>query len=138
MNLKQLLTVSSANNMEARSLLDKKNQDYSHNSDVHSNFKEMAQICTDFRVDITRPEGIIEYHVLHKIHRIFKLINSADEPSNESVKDSAVDLENYMTLLYTYYTENKNIIQAHYRWKQCNELFNELSFKRKSRERKAE
>jgi len=110
MKLNQLLTHSSTNNLLARSLLDKKNQDYSHDDDVHSNFKEMAKICADFGVDITRPEGIIEYHVLHKIHRIFKLINSADEPSNEPVKDSVVDLENYMTLLYTYYMENiKNI-----------------------------
>jgi len=94
-------------------LLDKKNQDYSHDDDVHSNFKEMASICRAFKVDVTCPEGVMQYHVLHKIHRLFKLINESKEPANESIKDSVIDEQNYMTLLTTYCEENHNFRVAH-------------------------
>jgi len=101
MNLNTLLTHSSTNNLHARSLLDKKNQDYSEDTDVHANFRRVAQLCNTLDVDVTKPAGVLQFMILWKIQRWFRIINSGKNPTNEGYSDTAVDLENYITLLYT-------------------------------------
>ena len=101
MNLSTLLTHSSTNNLHARSLLDKKNQDYSEENDVHVNFKLVADLCRLLNVDASEPEGALQFMILWKIQRWFRIINSGKNPANEGYKETAVDLENYITLLYT-------------------------------------
>jgi len=107
MNLNRLLTISSVNNLCARELLDRKNKDYSDEDEVHENFKDMALLCDLLGVNVGNPSGCIMFEIVRKIRRLFKIINSGLPPENESLKDSVIDLENYITLLYTLQVDNE-------------------------------
>ena len=82
-------------------LLIRKNADYSKDADVHSNFREIAELCTFFDIDVRTPVGCIQFFILMKLHRQFKLIREGKTPSNESLGDTSVDKINYEILLET-------------------------------------
>jgi len=88
-------------------LLISKNADYSNNDDVHSNFKELAQLCRDLNVDVSTPVGCIQFMILMKTHRQFKLIREGKKPENESLQDTCTDKLNYEILLETLLEEEK-------------------------------
>lgn len=99
MNIEEMgLLVDEVNRQKAR-LVSSKNKDYSYGSDVHANFRCLAELCKTLKVDVTTPEGCMEYMILHKIHRLFKLINDGTEPNHESIFDNGVDGEVYTDLL---------------------------------------
>ena len=107
MNLIQLLTHSSNLNLLARSLLDKKNKDYSKEDDVHANFRRVAKLCELLEVDVSKPHGVLQFMILWKIQRWFRVINSGLPPVNENHENAAVDLHNYEDLLYTLLIDNE-------------------------------
>lgn len=76
-----------------------KNKDYASPVDIYQNFREVAEICNILKVDVHTPEGCIMYHIVQKMHRLFKLKREGRTPSNESLKDTVVDLGVYATLL---------------------------------------
>jgi len=80
----------------------KKNKDYANSIDVYTNFKEVAKLCRILSVDVTKPEGCIQFFCLVKIHRLFKLKREGKAPTNESLQDTAVDLAVYASLLAGY------------------------------------
>jgi len=98
-NLDQLAELVNRVGFRKKELAVKKNGDYSNAEDVHTNFKTVAELCRLLGVDVTTPEGCLEYMVLHKIHRLFKLINSGKKPDNESLFDNNVDTQVYLDLL---------------------------------------
>lgn len=55
------------------------------------------------------PHGMLSYHhMLHtKLLRIENLIKSGNNPRNESMKDSLIDLVNYAAFMYTYISEDE-------------------------------
>ena len=106
MRLNQLLTHSSTLNLNARQLLDKKNQDYSSEDNVHANFDETSILCALLGVDVTTPEGCAEFEIVKKVRRYFKIIHSKKPAANESLRDSTIDLHNYIDLLYTMVIDN--------------------------------
>ena len=101
MKLNQLLTHSSTLNLHARTLLDKKNQDYSNEDNVHANFEDMCMMCYVLDINVQEARGCIMFEIVKKIRRLWKIIKSNRNPVNESLKDSVVDLHNYIDLLYT-------------------------------------
>jgi hypothetical protein len=101
MKLDELIQHTAETLEQCGELLIKKNADYSENADVHSNFKEMAQLCGWLGVDVSKPEGCVQFFVLVKIHRLFKLIREGKTPQNEGLHDSCVDQINYLLLLET-------------------------------------
>ena len=98
-------------NAQKSKLVSSKNKDYSYNDDVHANFRCLAELCKALKVDVTTPEGCMEYMILHKIHRLFKLINDGTEPNHESIFDNGVDEEVYMDLLIGYVRDGKGAIK---------------------------
>ena len=98
-------------NAQKSKLVSSKNKDYSYGTDVHANFKCLAELCKALKVDVTTPEGCMEYMVLHKIHRLFKLINDGTEPNHESIFDNGVDEEVYMDLLIGYVRDGKGAVK---------------------------
>lgn len=86
-------------------ILISKNKDYSHSEDVHSNFEAMAKLCKICKVDITTPQGCIQYELLKKIYRMLKLINEDAEPNHESLWDNSMDCHAYQHLLNSYIHE---------------------------------
>ena len=98
-------------NAQKSKLVSSKNKDYSYGTDVHANFKRLAELCKTLNVDVTTPEGCMEYMVLHKIHRLFKLINDGTEPNHESIFDNGVDEEVYMDLLIGYVRDGKGAVK---------------------------
>ena len=99
MNLTELDSLLEKQGKRARELCVKKNADYSKDDDVHVNFKTVAQLCKVLEVDVSTPRGCIQFHILHKIHRLFKLINEGRTPENESVADTVLDEFVYSALL---------------------------------------
>ena len=94
-------------NAQKAKLVSSKNKDYTYGNDVHANFKRLAELCKALKVDVTTPEGCMEYMILHKIHRLFKLVNDGTEPNHESIFDNGVDEEVYMDLLIGYVKDGK-------------------------------
>jgi len=101
MRLRNLLKFSDQIHQEARDLMAKKNKDYSNDDSVHDNFMVQSLLCSILGVDIGTHMGAIEFLILFKIHRLFKMAQSDGKPANESVKDTVVDLHNYIDLLLT-------------------------------------
>lgn len=99
MNLNNLSKLVSRINQRVELLAVKKNKDYSHDSDVHSNFLGVSALCDLLLVDVTTPTGCIQYEIVKKIHRLFKLIREGKTPENESLFDNAADTDVYIALL---------------------------------------
>jgi len=99
MELEALAELIKKINQRKAEIATKKNKDYSYRTDVHSNFHTVAAICKLLGIDVSTPQGCIQYLVIHKIHRLFKLINSGADPENESLLDNAIDTEVYLDLL---------------------------------------
>ena len=85
-------------------ILVSKNKDYSHSEDVHSNFMVMAQFCKLLKVDVTTPEGCIQYELIKKVYRLLKLINAGVTPNHESLWDNSMDCHAYQHLLNSFIT----------------------------------
>ena len=101
MNIIKLHDFVSKVNMRKKALILAKNKDYSEETDAHKNFRRVAELCATLNVDVSTPEGVAEFMILWKIHRLFKLKNEGKEPENESLFDNDVDIQNYLDLLVT-------------------------------------
>jgi len=99
MNLNNLSKLVSKINQRVELLAVKKNKDYSMDSDVHTNFIDVSVLCNLLLVDVGTPQGCIQYEIVKKIHRVFKLIREGKTPANESLLDNAVDINVYIALL---------------------------------------
>ena len=111
MNIETMSELVEQINTQKAKLVSSKNKDYSYGHDVHANFKCLAELCKTLKVDVTTPEGCMEYMILHKIHRLFKLINDGTEPNHESIFDNGVDEEVYMDLLIGYVRDEEEAIK---------------------------
>jgi len=101
MQLKHLLEFSERIHKKAMGLMSKKNKDYSEEESVHDNFRAQSLLCYILDVEAGTLSGAIEFLILFKIHRLFRLINNGETPENETLEDTVVDLHNYIDLLHT-------------------------------------
>lgn len=77
---------------QMRTIIFSKNEDYA-NEDTLSNFKLAGAI-----IGLT-PEMNCLNHIATKLARLGVLLNTTNEPNNESIDDSLNDLANYAILL---------------------------------------
>lgn len=105
MKLQELNEQLKKSNRASEELAIKKNKDYSKDDDVHANFHRVARLCEILGVDVRKPEGVIMFMILWKVHRLFKLKNEGVEPCNEPLFDTGVDINVYDNLLIGYKEE---------------------------------
>ncbi len=80
--------------------LNSKGHDYS-TDDTLSNFKRMAKLCEILNIDVQRsPADCARYLMILKVDRWCNLVGSGKKPKNESIKDTVIDLHNYVDLAY--------------------------------------
>jgi hypothetical protein len=87
-------------------VLIKKGGDYA-NVDVLSNFKLAGSICG------LKPELNCLSLIATKVARLGVLLNSENNPNNESIKDSVLDLANYSILLDMLLSEKDVVKHTH-------------------------
>lgn len=74
-----------------------RNANYSNMSDFFSNFKRNAELLKTLKIDMTKPEDVALFFVIHKLDRIVN-INKQNNPDIEVLEDSVKDLENYLEI----------------------------------------
>jgi len=79
-------------------LMRRKGHDYS-DEDILANFKRMARVARTLKIDPTQPHGIAFIYEILKKDRLCKLLNKKIKPKNESLRDTLIDLKNYIDLL---------------------------------------
>lgn len=82
---------------------DKKNNDYAA-GDPYENFMRAAEVTSWFNNKEDKP---FVNHIATKMARLATLLNSENEPNNESIDDSFLDLATYCILWGTYH-QSKN------------------------------
>ena len=77
-----------------------KRKGYATDTDCLENFKVMAQLCKIHKVDITTPEGVALFWIIHKMQRRCNLMaKGMTTAAAESINDTDLDMLNYMDLL---------------------------------------
>jgi len=77
----------------------KKGHDYATDNWL-SNFERVAEYMKLFKVDLTTSHGVALFHLIHKIDRLCNLVyRRGDKPENESLRDTILDMKNYMDLM---------------------------------------
>lgn len=79
--------------IKQRELMFRKGDDYAGNEDRLSNFKKAGAIAG------TSAEANCMNHIATKVARLGVLLNAANEPNNESIDDTLIDIANYAILL---------------------------------------
>ena len=102
MRLLELIKIINLVNRTKHEICLKKNKDYSVDENAHKNFEELAAICKLMKVDVSTPLGCMEFFILHKLRRLFKLKRAGITPENESLFDTVIDTEVYQDLYLTY------------------------------------
>ena len=82
-----------------------KAKDYAGNEDILANFKRVGKIAKEFRFDFTNSTDSPLMMCTLKMDRIINLLKNKKQPTNESVKDSFMDLLNYVLLTYANFVE---------------------------------
>jgi len=102
MKLFELIKIINLVNRTKYKICLKKNKDYSVDENAHKNFEELAALCKLMKVDVSIPLGCMEFLILFKLRRLFKLKRAGTIPENESLFDTVVDIEVYQDLYLTY------------------------------------
>ncbi len=105
MKLPRLNELIKSINLTSEKLAIKKNKDYSKDDDVHANFHRVARLCEALDVDVRTPKGVMQFMILWKVQRLFKLTKEGAVPCNESLSDTGVDINVYDALLIGYKEE---------------------------------
>lgn len=96
----EFITLVTSIKKECDKLLIQKNKDYA-TEDFLSNFKRMFELCRGLNINTSNsPADCALFLMMLKIDRICNLKNKGVSPENESIKDTIVDLHNYIDLLY--------------------------------------
>jgi len=103
----KLVSEVTAIHSERCGLLMDKSQDYA-GEDVLANFKRMNILCKQLSIRPARsPADCALFLALLKFDRLCNLKNKGTAPKNEAVKDSYIDLLNYLDLAHACELEDK-------------------------------
>ena len=80
-----------------------KKHDYASSSDGHENFKRSAELSSWFKNEQDKSYIIL---IGTKLARLSTLLDNKDDPNNESIEDTFMDLINYCALWAERRTEN--------------------------------
>lgn len=84
-----------------------KRKGYATDTDCLENFKIMAQLCKIHQVDVTKPEGVALFWIIHKIQRRCNMMaKGLTKAAAESLYDTDVDMLNYIDLLSAIEVDN--------------------------------
>ncbi len=81
-----------------RALRQRKTHDYDNEEDRLASFKQVANICKELKVDVSKPSGIATVLFALKLVRDANLKANGKAPSNESREDTYDDMHNYIDL----------------------------------------
>ena len=84
---------------------EKKNQDYAAKGKDYENFERAAELISWFKND---HDKTYVNHIGTKLARLATLLNSENEPNNESIDDSFLDLCTYCILWSANYQYRNN------------------------------
>lgn len=98
MNKKDQMSLVADMQQEEVAILSTKGSDYA-DEDVLKNFKQVAQICSILNIDARTIYGTHLFYIIIKVQRICNLLNSGKTAKHESVRDSIIDLRNYISLM---------------------------------------
>lgn len=82
----------------------KKNQDYASDDNPFSNFDASEY---GLRMFHNPRDGAFAWPIFTKLARLSTLLNSGNEPNNESIEDSFIDIANYILLWKADYARRK-------------------------------
>lgn len=118
MKLEEALKITDESYRRRKELRIKKCHDYAKDDDCLKNFKNMANILSTLKIDISKSYGIALVYVILKIDRLCNLIFQKEEinPENESVLDTFDDLSNYIDLM------RENFIEEYHETKKINKI----------------
>jgi len=74
-----------------------KGHDYA-TSDILNNFKRVAKLCEIMHIDVTRPEGVAMFFIVHKLDRENNLKLKKDVKCETRTDTMEMDLPNYVDL----------------------------------------
>lgn len=80
-------------------ILRKKRSDYSNDTDILKNFKEVSEICRLLNIDSRTQYGTHLFYIVLKLQRLCNLLSTGKEVMNESIEDNLLDMINYIFLL---------------------------------------
>jgi hypothetical protein len=83
-------------------LHDKKNHDYSNNTDPYSNFKYAAAVAEPFTDKLDK---VFATMIGIKMARLAELTSSGKKPNNESVNETRIDLACYAVIWTSMYID---------------------------------
>lgn len=108
MNRRDFIQMVSDLNEERLQLCASKSFDYA-TEDALSNFKRVTQVCRVWDIDVRRsPADCADFLTVLKLDRKFNLRDKP--PQNESVKDTILDLHNYVDLSYACDSEIREVL----------------------------
>jgi hypothetical protein len=99
----------------------KKNDDYAGNNNPYENFERAAYVASWFRDELDKVFVIM---IVIKLARLGTLMSKFDNPKNESIADSQLDLTNYCGLWASYRTHKLNQIKVKEINKEPNKPYN--------------
>jgi hypothetical protein len=75
----------------------KKGHDYA-TDDILNNFKRVAKLCSILHIDVTCPEGVAMFFIVHKLDRENNLKLKKDVKCESRADTMEMDLPNYVDL----------------------------------------
>ena len=85
-----------------------KEEDYGSKDTPNANFHRVAELCRILKVDVTKAEGVAQFHIVNKLDRLCNLLRDGRTPNNESVEDTLADMQNYIDILQDIREEGRN------------------------------
>ncbi len=91
-----------------KAIHEKKNKDYASQDNQYENFNRAATLISWFKNDFDKT---YVNHIATKLARLATLLNSKEEPNNESIEDSFLDLCTYCILWSANYNYRLQFLQ---------------------------
>ena len=104
MRIEKFLKIASELHLEAKMMLETKNEDYSK-GDAFGAFEKEAKICGILELDASKREHRALAQIITKVVMLKGLENR--DPHHESIRDTCADGINFFTLYYGMRTEEK-------------------------------
>ena len=78
----------------------RKAHDYADDTDVLSDFKKLSAACVILGINLSTPEGVSLFYMLHKLARLANLVDRQDTPACETMGETVIDEQVYADCLH--------------------------------------
>jgi len=91
-------------------IIHQRSEEYASETDVLSNFKRVAEICSILGVNTREPFGCILYMKVHKLDRLCNMLYDRVNPTiTPTIQDTLDDDRNYTDLLEALLREERTV-----------------------------